>query len=820
MSDKDIEISVSEVTVTSSKVTVGFDGSPSAGATYSLWYDDVSYADETRDRYKWHGGHVEIVTTEIVVSGLKPGTTYYIRVFEVNPGNPQEPNTIYDYSEELSFTTNKTLVYPRLSNAYCTETPASGPGPGDQVNENSTSMRIGCMHQSYGTGTVADVAYEFSWSFGGGIQTSTGDLPYYDTSDMPELTAGDTIEYEIFMTVTYDDASIRTASIQGYTFVFKELEDTGDVAYVPAELFVQSIWQSMRPEYEKTFPDGPIVYFSGIVRNNNGSGIGNAIVTYTQDPTEESDKWFYVVTSNQDAELGTGTFVIDSDVNAPLIYAPEFLPSNPPGMYDSMSVRFAVRLERWKYNTHYPYVHDSMPGAIGPPIIAIMPSHICTKESIKASSACSKLKFKESNNIVPVLSNDAYANIEPEYLLLHFDISELELGRGIVRAFVRLFARESRIDKTLTSTVFAMACDEAGEILTGDDGNPIAFSSAEIALINYVSHTVPVEPIIDYFVGQGETDIYIRLQLGAAFVQTEHSGTDVIGDSGYVSFWSAEYGKEWAIEVQSGDITITETYFDDSYAPSLEIYQTGKEVEEDDALNTRIFASSPVPLTTEVYEYQRWNGVRMVDDIHDLVASYSNTLSWNVVNFLAPPQPVGLDYFKPVYFVLRWGGFRNHALQPGLVINGKSELTENLGLNELEEGLIYTGNYPLTFITVGAVFQEGFVSRGSTRTLTFTDRSTGRYEDFDPLGVRNTESIEQGGVPSGIYPGEEMHYYYRILQHGIWGIEAWPAEEWINSFKSNYGLTMKEIPQITEGSIIFSGSQIDQDKIRRIVSGL
>ena len=385
---------------------------------------------------------------------------------------------------------------------------------------------------------------------------------------------------------------------------------------------------------------------------------------------------------------------------------------------------------------------------------------------------------------------------------------------------VRLFARESRIDKTLTSTVFAMACDEAGEILTGDDGNPIAFSSAEIALINYVSHTVPVEPIIDYFVGQGETDIYIRLQLGAAFVQTEHSGTDVIGDSGYVSFWSAEYGKEWAIEVQSGDITITETYFDDSYAPSLEIYQTGKEVEEDDALNTRIFASSPVPLTTEVYEYQRWNGVRMVDDIHDLVASYSNTLSWNVVNFLAPPQPVGLDYFKPVYFVLRWGGFRNHALQPGLVINGKSELTENLGLNELEEGLIYTGNYPLTFITVGAVFQEGFVSRGSTRTLTFTDRSTGRYEDFDPLGVRNTESIEQGGVPSGIYPGEEMHYYYRILQHGIWGIEAWPAEEWINSFKSNYGLTMKEIPQITEGSIIFSGSQIDQDKIRRIVSGL
>jgi hypothetical protein len=829
MANQDITIGISDVTVTSAKITITGNGSPQAGATYAVWYDDVSYALLDRDSARWYGGHVPITESEIIINGLQPGADYFVRVFEVDAGDSPNPGLTYDYSSEETLSTNETLENPRVSNPYCTAIPSdSAPGPGEQITESSTGIRIGSTYYNYGIGTVDSVAWTFEWTIGNSkaVQIYNGTSDYHDITDtdLPDLVAGTTISFTIRMQVTYTDTSVKTASVSGYTYVFQDASSSEDTAYVPSELLVEPTWQSMRPQLEKTEPDGPICYFAGSVRNNNHVGIGSTILQYTDSPTDALDQYYYTITSDSDAEFGSGSFVLDSDSNAPIIFAPNFDETDPTGqgIYGSTSVRFRARLERWKYNTHYPYVHNEYPTTIGPPYdISINAPHIATKTYIKADSAYSIMKFLTVGVNIPVLTNGSYSNMEPEYVVLKFTLpSDFEYTRGLIRSYVRLFARDARIDKSLTSTVFALACDEYGSILTGEDGEPAAFGSADIAFINYASHVVPVDNIVQYFINQGTSDIYIRLQLGATSTHIEHSGTDVTSDYGYVSFWGTPYGKEWGIE---GDDGIINEDFDDNYAPHLAIFQVAGKIGEVDEIKTRITTVSTVPLNRQRYEYQRWNGIRMVDDVHDLVASYANNIQWHQTNTASrPSQPPGYDKFVPVYFVLRWGGFWGHILQQSMTINNMSELTENLGINELEEGLIYTGHYGLSFNTVGAILHYTY-EESSTEEVSylydFIDRSTGRYDDFDSLGRRNTETIEQGGVSSGVNPGNTMHYYYTIVQHGIWGISTWSDEDWRNAFLSRYGYNMIDRPTVDSNTLTFLGSQINQDTVRDIVAG-
>ena len=182
MSNKDIILSISNETVTSVKITIDSNLTPQAGATYSVWYDDCSYVDdEDRDGYKWYGGHIPITDSEIVINGLLPNVEYFLRVFEVDPGNAQSPGLLYDYSDESSFTTNATLQNPRLTNPYCTTIPSdNGPGPGNQITESTTSIRIGTTYYSYGIGAVDRVERQYEWKICGSkaIQIVSDTLEY------------------------------------------------------------------------------------------------------------------------------------------------------------------------------------------------------------------------------------------------------------------------------------------------------------------------------------------------------------------------------------------------------------------------------------------------------------------------------------------------------------------------------------------------------------------------------------------------------------------------------------------------------------------
>ena len=94
---QDLTLVVSEQTVTSAKITIS--GSPAGGAQWAIWYQDVSYIDGSRDGYSWFGGITDpLVTTSITVRWLKPGTTYYIRAFEIPSGGSITPNLRLYYS--------------------------------------------------------------------------------------------------------------------------------------------------------------------------------------------------------------------------------------------------------------------------------------------------------------------------------------------------------------------------------------------------------------------------------------------------------------------------------------------------------------------------------------------------------------------------------------------------------------------------------------------------------------------------------------------------------------------------------------------------
>ena len=170
---QDLTLVISEQTVTSAKITIS--GSPAGSTQWAIWYQDVSYIDSNRDGYSWFGGITDpFVTTSITVRWLKPGTTYYVRAFEIPSGGSITPSLAYDYSAESSFNTNATLSKPRISGQYCTTTPvAPSVALGEQVDTDTTSIRTGVSYTYPGGAAWLSYKYIFTWSLEGSNNTET-----------------------------------------------------------------------------------------------------------------------------------------------------------------------------------------------------------------------------------------------------------------------------------------------------------------------------------------------------------------------------------------------------------------------------------------------------------------------------------------------------------------------------------------------------------------------------------------------------------------------------------------------------------------------
>ena len=178
------------------------------------------------------------------------------------------------------------------------------------------------------------------------------------------------------------------------------------------------------------------------------------------------------------------------------------------------------------------------------------------------------------------------------------------------------------------------------------------------------------------------------------------------------------------------------------------------------------------------------------------------------------PQTIN-PVWRPTYLILRFGGFWDHDLQEGMAINGMIDLTENLGVNELIPGLLYTGDYPNSFICIGGFIPDYIepYTGWEGETYTFVDKNSGRFGDFDDDGVRQTTV---SGVSAGVDPGETLHYYYVVVQHGIWAsVEA----DWEILFSRTYGSTPNETAKQERNLFLFDGHQIDQQRIRDLVAG-
>lgn len=850
MASKDLTIVVSNETVTSAKVTIT--GSPAANANWAVWYQDVSYTDANRDGYKWFGGMVDpLVSTEIICTWLKPDTTYYVRAFEIPSGGTVTPSLAYDYSDESSFNTNATLSKPRISGHYCTNTPeVATTGPGEQVDTDSTSIRIGVTYTHPGGSDWLSYKYIFKWnlqgsntteSYTGGSNTPTtlGYPPYHDftVSDLPE---GSIINYYIILIVTLNDGHNTEviASTSGYTYVFPS--NKGD-AQVPAELLVESVWEEMRQGDGRGI-SGPVCYYAGTIRNINHVGISKAILKYSYrlitDQEIPLDRMYYTITERAVADETPGRFVLDSDSNMPIIYAPKNIDGNISIKHDSMVVQFTTPTSRWQYNEVFSTTEEPGPHLTSVIKSGIYPDHRASRSNISSDLAYTVMRFNQGiGNDKVVLGNSTIGQYEPEYLVLKFTLpTAYEEYGGLIRAAVKLCSNLAYIDKSLTATVFAMACDSDGAIIESsvDSNEPAAFSSSEIALIPGVCHTIPVEPIVQYFRSQGETDIYIRLQLGSAYTHTEHSGSEVHFDNGYISCWGTR-GKEHMIydpdapDPSGGGGGSWVLVTDIQYAPQLEIFQTDNTHRfQHKAPATILNEILSVALTRQQYEYITWNGIREVEDTHKLVNSYCNRLVWTQDNneLIIPPRPsyIRSDNYKfiPMYIVLRYGGFNKHILQPGMIINNMTNLTENLGINEMIPGTVYAGEFPLTCNVVGVLLNIGEITQLTGSSYIYTDKSTGRLSDFDELGVRMTDTELEGGVTAGVYPGNTLHYYYYIIQSGIWGenVVGNEVDYWTNLFIEKYGINPKDRPEIVDiNNLIFRGSQINQEEIYRLIIG-
>lgn len=849
---QDLTITISEQTVTSIKISIS--GTPAGGAQWALWYQDVSYIDGSRDGYSWFGGITDpFVTTDITVRWLKPGTTYYIRAFEIPAGDPITANLSYDYSAESSFNTNTALAKPRISGQYCTTAPASAStGPGEQVDTDTTSMRVGVSYTHPGGAVWLSYSYTFTWSLEGSNTTGTytsgsniyeGSLtypPYYDFT-VSSLPKGSVINYTIALNVILDDGNETEATgwTQGYTYVFPVIK--GD-AQAPTEILVESIWEEMRSGDGEGVA-GPICYFAGTVRNINHVGVSKSILKYSYRLNGQQsvplDRMYYAITEKTGTDLTPGRFVLDSDSNMPIIYAPKEDGTSTTISTNTMIVDFTVPTERWQYNEVASTTEE-----VGPHLTSIIksgihPTHRARRSETIADEAFSVMKFSQgtgSDKII--LGNATIGQYEPEYLVLKFTLpTAFDSYSGLIRAAVKICSNLAYIDKSLTSTVFAMACTSTGEIVasTSDANEPAAFSSAEIALVPGVCHAIPVESIVQYFLSQEDTTIYIRLQLGSAFEHTEHSGSEITFDTGYISCWG-RYGKESMVfnpdapDPSGGGNGNWELVIDDNYAPRLEIFQTDNTHRFEDAAPATFLSDIlSVTLTRQQYEYISWNGIRETEENHKLVSSYSNNLKWTQDNneLIIPPRPSYIDEankrYQPLYIILRYGGYHGHVMQPGMIINNMTNMTENLGINEMIPGMVYSADHKLTCNIVGAILdiRSGIIT--SSSTYTFIDRSTGRLSDFDELGIRMTETESEGGVTAGINPGEQLHYYYYLIQSGLWGEEVSSDVKlyWKDLFIKKYGINPTDDPEYDSSNTVltFRGSQINQEEIRKLIKG-
>jgi hypothetical protein len=851
MASQDLTLVISEQTVTSAKVTIS--GTPAGSALWAIWYEDVSYTDANRDGYSWFGGVIDpLVTTNITVRWLKPGTTYYVRAYEIPSGGSITPSLAYDYSAESSFNTNDTLSKPRISGQYCTDTPTTATtGPGEQVDTDSTSIRVGVTYTHPGGAAWLSYKYIFTWSLEGSNTTETYTSgsntpsslsypPYHDftVSNLPE---GGIINYTVALAVVLDDGSGTEVVgwAEGYIYVFPATK--GD-AQTPSEILVEPIWEEQRPGDGQGVA-GPICYFAGTVRNINHVGISKSILKYSyRFATEQDtplDRMYYTITEHVDTNMTPGRFILDSDSNMPIIYAPKEDGVSTTTKADTLVVNFTTPTDRWQYNEVATTTEDPGPHLTSVVKSGIFPDHRARRSEVIADEAFTVMRFGQGSGADKVvLSNSTVGQYEPEYLVLKFTLpTNYHSYSGLIRAAVKLCSNLAYIDKSLTSTVFAMACTSAGAIVPSsvDSNEPAAFSSTEIALIPGVCHAIPVERIIQYFLSQGETTVYIRLQLGSAYTHTEHSGSEVTFDTGYISCWGTR-GKEYMVfdpdapDPSGGGGGAWELVVDDNYAPRLELFQTDNTHRFGDAAPaTHLTNISSVPLTRQQYEYISWNGIREVTESHKLVNSYANTLTWNQDNeeLIITPRPSYVSragmIFQPLYVVLRYGGYWGHVLQPGLIINGMTNMTENLGINEMIPGMVYGGEYPLTCNIVGAILDIAPVVATTGTSYTFIDKSTGRLSDFDELGVRMTETESEGGVTSGIYPGEQLHYYYYVIQAGIWGedVSNDPQSYWKNLFLEKYGVSPVDQPDIdSSGTLLtFRGSQINQEEMRKLIIG-
>ncbi len=806
-SQKDITIALDNATVTTATITVSVDTDVVGTSVYGIWYDVASWDDDERTGYKWYGGKygVSALPQDLDVGGLRPGVEYYLRVFEVEEDQSGGPLESQHYSNEIVFTTETISSTPRIHSHFCSSTPTDSSRQGTQVTDTTTSIRIGSQHVELGTNGTSIHKVTCKWWLENsntinvsikeeGVSTDTE--PYCDFPNISDLPIGHIINYRIDVEVNQSGGGILSTFVEGYTHVFSAIK--GD-ALIPAEIYVEEAWTSMRPGIVKSTADGPICYFAGTVRNNSLIGIPQAIVKYGN-ITDPVDKLFYVITESGNGENKSGTFVIDG----------EYSPIVATDFSESMDLIFSSPMTRWNYNEIYdennvPYVNS---------YISLWPSHKCKLTSTPATIAESHMKFNAGSHPLPVLCNESYSNFEPDYILFRFDLDEdFDYHSGVVRAYIKLYANNARIDKTLTSTVLALACEPSGNTLVDTFGEPLAFNSTQLAMIGSTVHTIPVENIIQHYININyRGPIYIRLQLGSSYDYSEHCGAEVEGDIGYIDFWEI-YGKLYQDDDNNWCNDLT-------YAPSLEIYQTDNfdHVNTSDglpAIDITTIASSP--FIYQSYEFSKWNGIKFIDDIHDLVSSYSNKIDFTqeegIQKILEPPiiNPV----WRPTYLILRFGGFWEHDLQEGLSINGMIDTTENLGINELIPGLLYTGNYPNSFICVGGFipnYDEPYTG-WEGESYTFIDRNSGQFGDFNDDGVRQTTVT---GVASGINPGETLHYYYVIVQHGIW---ATSGADWEILFSRTYGITSNETAREEGNILVFDGQQIDQERIRSLISG-
>ena len=804
---KDITISLDNSTVTTATISVDADPSVVGTSVYGVWYDLASWSDTKRVGYKWYGGSYDVsaLPQELDIGGLRPGVTYYIRVFEIPAADPMAPLESQDYSNEITFTTNETVSSPRIHGHFCSEAPTDTSRQGSQVTNTTSIIRVGATNVDLGLDGTSIHKITTLWWLENSNTISTlikeegvsaNMEPYNDFPNSDNLPIGHIINYKIEVEVNQGAGGTLTTFVEGYTHVFSEAK--GDTL-IPAEIMAQEAWTSMRPGVVKTTADGPICYFAGTVRNNSHIGIPEAIVKYGN-RTDPVDKLFYVITESGAGDGQAGTFIVDG----------EHSPVMATSFDTSLDMIFTSPMARWNYNEIYDEDNATHINAY----VTLWPSHKCKNTSIEAFSVYSNLRFDQGTHPLPVLCNESYSNFEPDHIVLRFDLdSDFNYRSGIVRAYIKLYSNNARVDKSFQSTVLAMACDPVGDILVDSNNEPLAFNSTKIAMVGGVAHTIPVENILQYWLDRDtQGPVYIRLQLGASFDQDEHSGPDIEGDIGYVDFWEI-YGKLYQDE---DDVW----QYDTSYAPSLEIFQTDnfQHVETDSgfpAVDITDIGSSP--FVYQSYEYSKWNGVKFIDDIHSLVSSYMNTINITQedgIQKVQEPQTIN-PVWRPTYLILRFGGFWDHDLQEGMAINGMIDLTENLGVNELIPGLLYTGDYPNSFICIGGFIPDYIepYTGWEGETYTFVDKNSGRFGDFDDDGVRQTTV---SGVSAGVDPGETLHYYYVVVQHGIWAsVEA----DWEILFSRTYGSTPNETAKQERNLFLFDGHQIDQQRIRDLVAG-